>query len=608
MIFKEQAQFSKKPTDLPDKPSPSYVASQIKEYLEQPSNELLLTFNQLVSDLNSSGWVDNSKLSPGAVGIDKLAPEIFDQPSTTVEVQMKLQSVDETLTKKAHFGNVVYVEDFPRIGTETDDTGRIQRAIDYAKANAMKAVIFALKIYNTSAPLKVYGGIALIGQHRTETKIISQGDIPTIASEGYFTPGVGSGDILIANLGVYPRGVTSKTKYGIEFVNTYNCLIKNIYLNESVMTRNDVGGIRFSKDATYTGPHFVNAVRESQLQNASIVVESTDSYLTDNEIWADKRSFAVHLIKSSQFLRGNQFVGSAVKGSVWIEDTKDGYDVELIRITDNYFDGNNQGLDTGMGINGVKVRLSRILGNDFWMNKDEGIKLVGSHSNTITANQFENNNRRDAGKDDILLDNCAANTLTGNTFKRDVTHTSKGSPIRTINSPGDRNIITNNTVYYTSFYNACEFSNKDTVRLNVGIPDTGLVSGLHAYLNGNLTATVAAETKLLFNAEVYDKGNEFSTSLGLFTASVSGRYTISTAIAFNAQTAGNRTILLVYKNGVGEAKLADMNSNNANSSIGGTITLDLVAGDTISIYYYTSGAAGIVGAKKETWVTINRDA
>lgn len=321
-------------------------------------------------------------------------------------------------------------------------------------------VELASKEYNISSPLKLYNNITLKGQHKFNTKIISNGNIPTIVTEGFFKRGKEGKNITIENLGVYPRGVTKKDYYAIEMVNTYNSNIKNCYINELVMTKRDLGGIRFSKDSAYKGPHFVNNVQECQLQNASIVMESTDSYIQKNEIWADKRSFAIHLLKSSQFVTSNQIVGSNEKGALWIEDTKDNNTIDLLRIEGNYFDGSYDSVDSGMGINATNLQSSRIIGNDFWRLMDEGIKLTDSHSVNISSNNFSNNNRRDAEKSDILLTNCSACVTFGNTFTRDIEQQQKGSAIKSINSL-NANIFQSNVVYDSSFYKPNSFSNVD---------------------------------------------------------------------------------------------------------------------------------------------------
>lgn len=349
--------------------------------------------------------------------------------------------------------NIVNVESFQRKNSDSDDTLRIQRAIDYAKANKINTVLLGSKTYKTSSPLVLYSDMKLTGENKAATIILSTGDIPTIVSEGYFSVGKGSSSIQIENISIHPIGEGKKTKYAIEMVNTYNSSIKNCYIVESERTKNDVGGIRFSKDSTYQGNHFVNAVRECQLRNASIVMESTDSYIQSNEIWGHTRGFAIHLVKSSQFVTTNQIVGSSVHGGIWMEDTKDGSELQLIRITDNFFDGSYDRVDSGAGITGNKIKLSRISSNDFWRQMDEGIKLLNSHSTTITGNVFSNNNRRNAGKDDILLDKCFACVVSENTFKRENMDTNKGSAIKSINLTENKNLFSNNAIYSTQYYN-----------------------------------------------------------------------------------------------------------------------------------------------------------
>ncbi|MBW5448352.1 hypothetical protein GE107_20115 [Cohnella sp. CFH 77786] len=74
----------------------------------------------------------------------------------------------------------VIVEDFPRLEGEADDTGRIRRAIEYARdlkvgsnsvGNSLyyeskTKVIFKSAFYRTSAPIPLYKGVALEGEGR----------------------------------------------------------------------------------------------------------------------------------------------------------------------------------------------------------------------------------------------------------------------------------------------------------------------------------------------------------------------------------------------------------------------------------------------------------
>lgn len=67
MPFNKQNNFSKKVTDLPDTPSPQYSASDLKEYIQNPSNELKTTLNQVIDTLNSVDGAANIGAKTGNV-------------------------------------------------------------------------------------------------------------------------------------------------------------------------------------------------------------------------------------------------------------------------------------------------------------------------------------------------------------------------------------------------------------------------------------------------------------------------------------------------------------------------------------------------------------
>jgi hypothetical protein len=65
MVFTKQAPFTKKVTDLPDKPSPTYTATDIKTHFQQPSDELSATVNKLVDDLHAATAAQNIGANDG---------------------------------------------------------------------------------------------------------------------------------------------------------------------------------------------------------------------------------------------------------------------------------------------------------------------------------------------------------------------------------------------------------------------------------------------------------------------------------------------------------------------------------------------------------------
>lgn len=139
MTFTKQSEFTDKVTNLPDYPTSSnYTAVQIKTAIQQPSEDLKVTVNKIVDDLNSVDWVDRPKIAPGAVGTNELDPAIFSQPTTVEGVQAKFQAVDEQLADIAYNAlNLGANGDFDsstQIGT--DDTTMLQSIIDNAYTDA----------------------------------------------------------------------------------------------------------------------------------------------------------------------------------------------------------------------------------------------------------------------------------------------------------------------------------------------------------------------------------------------------------------------------------------------------------------------------------------
>ncbi len=91
MAFTKQAAFTKKVTDLPDTPSPSYTATDIKNHIHTPSSELMTTVNKLVDDLNSSVAGSSGAKNTGASSITGL---------TGNDIQSLLESLKTKVDEK----------------------------------------------------------------------------------------------------------------------------------------------------------------------------------------------------------------------------------------------------------------------------------------------------------------------------------------------------------------------------------------------------------------------------------------------------------------------------------------------------------------------------
>lgn len=174
MAFIKQAAFTKKTTDLPDKPSPAYTASQIKTYMQTPADELKTTVNKLVDDLNANNWVDRNKISLGAVGTDQLDPAIFGQPKDDLGIQAKFQDHDEQLAENATLRNNISVDvtdnQFGAKGdfnfttlAGTDNSEEIQAAIDYVSQKGGGRVLIPSGAFLITKTLKMKNNVIVKG-------------------------------------------------------------------------------------------------------------------------------------------------------------------------------------------------------------------------------------------------------------------------------------------------------------------------------------------------------------------------------------------------------------------------------------------------------------
>lgn len=211
MTFPKIINFSKQPVDLPDRPSPVYSASKIKEYFQAPHNETKETYNNLIDQLHAAAaagsiggkkksgetsnlqtildelWtITRERVALGAVGVDQLDPEIFSQPKTEFEVQAKFQDLDEdiadsikhSVSGKKHFSLAAY----PRIIPEGNDLGRFQRAIADATEGSVLSVSDE-SVYEIPSTINITKKLHIIGND-TEFKTVTDGMDNTIKITG----------------------------------------------------------------------------------------------------------------------------------------------------------------------------------------------------------------------------------------------------------------------------------------------------------------------------------------------------------------------------------------------------------------------------------------
>jgi parallel beta-helix repeat protein len=408
------------------------------------------------------------------------------------------------------------------------------------------------------------------------SKITVNSDITVFATLGLTET---YSNIIIQNLEIWDNGVLARSKYHIDLKNAVVSSIFNVKIYSGTMSPSDVAGIKFSRNEAIST--FVNTVEKCVLNQASIVMESSDSWIKHNTIWAYSRSFGIHVVKTSQFISENQIVGSPVHGGIYVNDIIDNFNIELLKIVDNYFDGSYDLIDSGIGIKGNKLVECLITNNDFWRQMDEAIILTSSSDNKIIGNTFKNCNRRDNSKSDIVINGGGYNIIASNGFTRQVVHTNKG---KAISGTSTNNSIYGNMIYFDSYYLA-------------PIIDVDATNKLLNNLNSNVVDTKRLPSKSILT--FWQDG--VAASVGLTSVNTNGSALKSYILGYNAKilaislvvsiprTAGT-LVLTVYKNGVSTGELLTYNTGVYTMNKTFTTPITITTSDAISLRYNTDSS------------------
>lgn len=123
------------------------------------------------------------------------------------------------------------------------------------------------------------------------------------------------------------------------------------------------------------------------------------------------------------------------------------------------------------------------------------------------------------------------------------------------------------------------------------------------WTSGGGTLTASADTKILFDTEDYDTGNNFDIANDRFVAPYAGWYQFDCAVHVSASASGHNVQL--RKNGsivwIGQ----ELQNLSGTSGLAGTCTLFLQAGDYIELYAYngSGGAKTYLGTAFRTYLS-----
>ena len=433
---------------------------------------------------------------------------------------------------------VVYVND-------TMTMAQIQTKADSLINGGILNFVYSAN-YNITQTIVIKPNTTVEGNN---SKITVTTDIEVFKTLGEIN--VGYSKIHIKNFEIWDSGLIARTKYHINLINPILCSVKNVKIYGLTLTQNDVAGIYLSRYGANVSS-FVNEILGCLLNQASIKTESTDSWITKNTIWAYSRGFGIHVVKPSQFINENQIVGSSINGAIYLKDTFDNFNLELIKITNNFFDGSYSTIDSGYGITGDKITQSIISNNDFWQQMDEGIKLTSSNTTKIIGNTFKDCNRRDLSRNDITFLNCEYMNIAENSFTRTVLHTNKGNAVNS--TGGSYNIYLGNHVFFSSYYLSPQIimENDTKILLNVGGGADNLKTSSKTTLNYWLDSVVAN----LLSTTLNSNGSSMKSYIIGYSSKV-----LAINLAVNTPRVTGSLILEIIKNGVATGQTLTYSNN-----------------------------------------------
>lgn len=270
--------------------------------------------------------------------------------------------------------------------------------------------------------------ITLRGVGRSQVSLIYSGeDAPMISTRrDWANPNaLGQNNVRIENLRALDTAVERKLSWFIDMTNGHSCSIYNSFIDfPEVTAMTDKYGVAlgFAKGSNLIGTSvvtFVCEVSRSRFVNGKVVMNTSDYYITQNELWGTGRDYALEL-GFGGIVHGNMIVPGLLGGSYHFSDR--GFDHDTMSYQGNYFDGStNPNIFTGTGIvsDVVGLRDANINGNRFWFLNKSGISVPKMYGCNVTANSFKDCDSDDTGDDDIICPDIYGGTIQ-NTHTRTV--------------------------------------------------------------------------------------------------------------------------------------------------------------------------------------------
>lgn len=516
--------------------------------------------------------VDAVYFPDGTTVSDKLDGSVFfDEDIDSIEIE-KADGVKRLETIENSVNDIN--ENITGIASQLDNIATIPLGINIANEintlvnNGVKCIKIPEGRHYVNEPIKLATGVQLMGDKGSV--LYTDKDIAIITTK---EDNINYDDIFLYGLNVTQEysGVTSFPVINLKNANM--CRVERVHCYISNSHIGSESGLKVYSTLTNVEKHggiFSILIDKCDFRNCGVDINITDSYITNTNIWAVNRKYALHLGKSSQQVNNCQFVGGDEKGAVWIEDVDNEYNIEIIKITNCYFDGSYGDVKSGIGLNAKQMRYSNVSNCSFWYQKKDGMVLDSCFGNTFVGLTFEGNGRNNLtqselndinGYADIKIKNLTYdNVFDDIIFVANSEYYIKNKAIHGIDTTTFENHYNN-----LSNLNIIDFNNYDVNAFDFSFPYVGTNIKGAAFKENNINGTLKITGEL-------QATTGFKTSLLFSHDSVAND--INGYLSPNGQTKKN---YLVCNNGC----LLDIGVNVETAITSGSLTLQVFRNDEL---------------------------
>lgn len=390
----------------------------------------------------SGGFVDRS----GELLKDSLAnPTGASQIGTSVQSKTVQELVDAPylITGSVNISNPYWGA--PTTGTGDPSSAAANHAAIQKMLNsgAKRCSLDSKPRYITDTLVMDTRGQTFCGQGKDDAGLIFYGgDVPIISrANPADINGLGKSGMRVEHMRIADRSATRSNAWSVDLTNADSCGIDHIFLDGIAgLGANANYGVALGLAYGSTllpsvAPTFVCHARNSRLSFAKLILNTSDSYVEGNELWANSRNYSFQVGAGGNLIHGNQIVPGSQAGILF--KSQNNFLLNILRVTDNYFDGSYDSIITGPGIAcdpNSGVITSTFNDNTFWH-----INGIGAHFSVLNDSEFKGIFEDCASADAANTPDLYVEAMSGSkidcTHKRSVNAPKTGAPRVNLSPP-----------------------------------------------------------------------------------------------------------------------------------------------------------------------------